>query len=64
VPVDIHNMRSEVSIQSPAETPAPQSRDSNTGHLDPEQLRDAIRDVVLEIVGDDIYTLFRTRGRR
>ena len=64
MPVDIHNMRSEVSIQSPTEAPAPQSADSNAGHTDPEQLREAIRDVVLEIVGDDLYTLFRTRGRR
>lgn len=32
--------------------------------MDPEALREAIRDVVLEIVNDDIYTMFRTRGRR
>ena len=66
MPVDIHKMRSEVSFQPP--TPAPNASTGGSGTdtsvMDPEQLREAIREVVLEIVSDEIYTMFRTSGRR
>lgn len=63
MPVDIHNMRSEVSIQ-PESGPVPSGGGAENQAMDPEQLREAIRDIVMEIIGDDIYTLFRTRGKR
>ena len=60
MPVDIDNMRSEVSIQSAS---AHQSQSATApAAIDQDQLRETIRELVMEIVGDDIYSLFRLRG--
>ncbi len=61
MPVDIQTMRSEVSIQSAANAPS-QNMSGPTTAIDEDQLREIIRELVMEIVGDDIYSLFRTRG--
>ena len=60
MPVDIDTMRSEVNIQSAAASqPQPEAAPAA---IDTDQLREAIREVVMEIVGDDVYSLFRLRG--
>ena len=65
MPVDIHSMRSEVSIQTDPGSSNAQSAGSYPGNaIDSDQLREIIRDLVLEIIQDDLYTLFRMRGMR
>ena len=59
MPVDIDTMRSEISIQSAAEG---SSAAAPPPGVDTEQLREIIREVVMEIVADDVYSLFRLRG--
>ena len=58
--VDIHSMRSEVSIQPSAGGENTQGSAANA--MDINQLREIIRDLVLEIIQDDLYTLYRMRG--
>lgn len=58
--VDIHSMRSEVSIQPSSAGANTQGSAANA--MDINQLREIIRDLVLEIIQDDLYTLFRMRG--
>ena len=60
MPVDIHSMRSEVNIQPSAGSANTQGGAANT--MDINQLREIIRDLVLEIIQDDLYTLYRMRG--
>ena len=56
--VDVETMRSEVNIQPAAQsTPA-----GAAAPVDIDQLREIIRELVMEIVGDDIYSMFRLRG--
>ena len=59
MPIDIDNMRSEFNFRS-ANTELGQ--DAAPAAIDNEQLRELIRELVMEIVNDDLYSLFRTRG--
>ena len=61
MPVDIDTMRSEVNIQSSSANSTGSTSASMTS-IDEEQLREIIRELVLEIVTDDLYSLFRMRG--
>ena len=60
MPVDIHSMRSEVSIQP--STGGANTEGNTANAMDTNQLREIIRDLVLEIIQDDLYTLYRMRG--
>ncbi len=61
MPVDIETMRSEISIQPVANT-SEYNVSGPASAIDQDQLREIIRELVMEIVGDDIYSLFRMRG--
>lgn len=61
MPVDIDTMRSEVNIQTSAANNSG-STSSSMAPTDEEQLREIIHAMVLEIVNDDLYNLFRMRG--
>jgi len=61
MPVDIETMRSEISIQPVANT-SEHNVSGPASAIDQDQLREIIRELVMEIVGDDIYSLFRMRG--
>lgn len=59
MPVDIDSMRSEFNFRS---ANAESAQDSGPAAIDNDQLRELIRELVMEIVNDDLYSLFRIRG--